>query len=334
MMKRLISICISAFCVLLLLSSSKDVKTQYIERYSAIAVEEMYRSGVPASITLAQGLLESGYGRSALASKANNHFGIKCHNDWSGAKSYHDDDRKGECFRKYANAEDSFRDHSDFLRYRDRYKFLFDLKTTDYKAWAYGLKRAGYATDPAYPSKLIKLIEDYKLYEYDVITTDELPGPDGKLKPKRPKRGGKTQVTIPEPPLRLEQVKPLSDEQKAYFSFAISREMYSQNGVPFIYAMEGETYESIADNYNLFPKEIRRFNDAEGKAEPLPGAVVYLQAKKSQTAKGLDKYVIEEGDRLDAISQRFAVTVKSLKKMNGISDESLLRPGDVIKLRK
>ena len=134
----------------------------YIDQFASLAVEEMYRTGVPASITLAQGLLESRYGLSELAVKGNNHFGIKCHNNWKGKKMYYDDDRRGECFRKYPSPEQSYRDHSDFLRYRDRYKFLFDYKITDYKAWARGLKKAGYATDPAYPSKLINLIEEYK----------------------------------------------------------------------------------------------------------------------------------------------------------------------------
>ena len=153
-------------------SADKSPQTRYVEKYSLLAVDEMYRSGVPASITLAQGLLESRYGLSELATTGNNHFGIKCHNDWQGGKVYHDDDRKGECFRKYDSPEQSFRDHSDFLRYRDRYKFLFDLEVNDYKGWAYGLKKAGYATDPAYPAKLIKLIEDYRLYMYDIAPSD------------------------------------------------------------------------------------------------------------------------------------------------------------------
>ena len=139
--------------------AEKSPQEAYIEKYSALAVAEMYRSGVPASITLAQGLLESGNGLSELARKSNNHFGIKCHNNWTGGRVYHDDDAKGECFRKYGHPYESYRDHSDFLRYRDRYKFLFDYKVTDYKSWAYGLKKAGYATDPAYPKKLIKLID-------------------------------------------------------------------------------------------------------------------------------------------------------------------------------
>ena len=163
---------VALMAVLPLTAAPDSPQRKYIAQYASMAVNEMYRSGVPASITLAQGMLESRNGESPLASKGNNHFGIKCHNTWEGGKMYYDDDRKGECFRKYKSVDESFRDHSDFLRYRDRYKFLFDLKTTDYKGWAYGLKKAGYATDPAYPQKLIKLIEDYQLYKYDTMSAE------------------------------------------------------------------------------------------------------------------------------------------------------------------
>ena len=138
----------------------------YINYYSSIAMDEMIQFGIPASITLAQGILESGAGRGTLAVQANNHFGIKCH-DWTGKKIFHDDDKKQECFRKYDNPEYSYRDHSIFLSNRGRYSFLFDLKKDDYKKWARGLKKAGYATDPKYSQKLIDLIERYQLYNYD-----------------------------------------------------------------------------------------------------------------------------------------------------------------------
>ena len=140
----------------------------YVKYYSNIAMDEMVQFGIPASITLAQGILESGAGKGRLAVQANNHFGIKCH-DWNGKKIYHDDDEEQECFRKYDNPEYSYRDHSIFLTNRGRYSFLFDLKRDDYKQWAKGLKKAGYATDPKYPQKLIDLIERYELYKYDNI---------------------------------------------------------------------------------------------------------------------------------------------------------------------
>ncbi len=147
---------------------------QYIKRYAPIAVSEMHKYNVPASITLAQGILESGNGRSQLASKSNNHFGIKCHTGWKGAKVYHDDDEKGECFRKYKYVESSYEDHSQFLSGRRRYASLFALRKTDYKGWSKGLKKAGYATDKNYPKKLIKIIETYELYEFDKIREKDL----------------------------------------------------------------------------------------------------------------------------------------------------------------
>ena len=315
-MKKLLFATIAVLLAALCLAVTPQ-KT-YIEKYSALAVEEMYRSGVPASITLAQGLLESGNGLSELAVKGNNHFGIKCHNSWTGAKVYHDDDAKGECFRKYDNPEESFRDHSDFLRYRDRYKFLFDLEPTDYKGWAHGLRKAGYATDPKYPEKLIRLIEEYELYLYDVPqqASDEV------------------QVQqIPQSPAQLEQARPLTGRQREVFSFALSRQMYSQNGVPFVYAAEGETYESIAKSYRLFLREILKFNDLQQNEELLPGTVVYLKKKKKASHPGLDRYVVEEGQTLREISQRYAVRMKDICKRNGIEMDHVLREGDVLELR-
>ena len=146
----------------------------YIKKYAPLAVIKMHEYKIPASITLAQGILESGNGRSQLASKSNNHFGIKCHRGWTGQKVYHDDDEKGECFRKYTYVEQSYNDHSEFLTGRNRYAFLFKYRTTDYKKWAKGLKKAGYATDKKYPNKLIKIIETYKLDEFDKVKKKDL----------------------------------------------------------------------------------------------------------------------------------------------------------------
>ena len=145
----------------------------YIGTYKDIAIRKMEEYNIPASITLAQGILESGNGLSELTRKANNHFGIKCHSGWKGKKVYHDDDRRNECFRKYPTAEGSFSDHSKFLTSRGRYEFLFDLRPDDYKAWAKGLKKAGYATDRKYPRKLISFIENFELYKYDELVLDD-----------------------------------------------------------------------------------------------------------------------------------------------------------------
>jgi LysM repeat protein len=311
-------------------ASAKSHQETYIERYAAVAVAEMYRSGVPASITLAQGLLESGYGRSELALKSNNHFGIKCHNGWKGGKVYHDDDAKGECFRKYDTPEESYRDHSDFLRYRDRYKFLFDYRITDYKSWAHGLKKAGYATDPAYPKKLIGLIEEYRLHVYDTkpVSFGQDVGKKSEAKTK------KSEAAIPLSPTYIEQSQTVKVKAKHQFRFALSREMYSQNGVPFIYAVDGETYAAIAEANNLFLSEILKFNDVLEDSSLASGTIVYLQKKKKQSAKGLDKHVMERGETLWDISQRYAVRLDAITRLNALDKDDVIREGDIIRLRK
>ncbi len=293
--------------------SAKDNTPQerYVKKYADMAVKEMVRSGVPASITLAQGMLESGSGMSKLATQGNNHFGIKCHKGWEGKSMKVDDDAPNECFRVYSSVADSYKDHSDFLRYRDRYKFLFDLERTDYKGWAYGLKKAGYATDPGYPAKLIKYIEEYKLYKYDVLSKVE-------------------EKEVPLSPLVIEAPKMAREE----FHFPLTRELFSKNGVPFVYSLEGETYRSIAKYYHLFHQEILRFNDLRKDEELLPGTVVYLSFKENHTQPGLDKYIIEQdGEDFHAICQRFAVKEKAILKLNGWKKAPFLAEGDEIKLR-
>ncbi len=365
---------------------------RYVNRYASLAVTEMYRSGVPASITLSQGLLESRYGLSALAAEGHNHFGIKCHNDWKGKTMAVDDDAKGECFRVYDADIESFRDHSDFLRYRDRYKFLFDFPVTDYKAWANGLKKAGYATDPAYPAKLIKLIEDYDLSRFDKakpadfepggkyadlgaeapsasVSDKDKPLDDRALFPKQTKpetklanketRAEKKARTkaerearkaakqhqkpaeaipeaLPESPNALEEAEVAQEKElREEFHFQMGRKIYKQNGVPFLYAMEGEDYRTIAEENNIIYKQLLRYNDLGAEERLLPGTVVYLQAKKNQTRKGLDKYIVErDGESLRDICQRFGVKQKSIQKLNGFAPSHSLREGDTILLRK
>lgn len=320
-MKRII-VCICLVLSPLLSALAQTPQEEYIRKYAPLAVKEMHRSGVPASITLAQGMLESRYGLSELATKGNNHFGIKCHKDWDGKRMYLDDDRKGECFRVYKKAEESFRDHSDFLRYRDRYKFLFDLERTDYKAWAYGLKKAGYATDPKYAGKLIRYIEDYDLSRFDALSEREA-------------------ARVPEAPHKLEE--PIARKQiKNGVSVPVSEEIsfnpdgteYSLNGVPFIYASAGQTYASIAADHHLFKGEILRFNDLTGDPELQPGTIVYLSQKKNKAQAGLEKYIVDrDGEDFHDICQRFAVKEKAILRLNRRSRPVQLREGDELKLR-
>lgn len=314
-MKRLLLVLMT---VLLSIGAAKNPKLDYIDKYSDIAIKEMKRTGVPASITLAQGILESNAGQSVLATKGNNHFGIKCHNDWKGKTMKMDDNAPKECFRVYPNAEASFRDHSDFLRSRDRYKSLFELKQTDYKGWARGLKKAGYATDPGYADKLITLIEDYELYRFD--------------------KGVKVSV---KPPLEIEEPKVVQLEPRPGMkyqesvTFSTARKVYSQNGVPFVYSEAGETYASIAASNGLFLKELLKFNDYEQELALEPGTMVYLARKKSQGPVGVNKYVVErDGETLRDIAQRFGIRYAALQKLNIVLYGKTLEEGDTVILRK
>lgn len=217
-----------------------DFTIAYIAKYKNIAIDKMERYKIPASITLAQGILESGNGLSTLAKKANNHFGIKCHSGWKGKKVYHDDDKKNECFRKYENAEGSFNDHSKFLTGRGRYEFLFDLKPDDYKAWAKGLKKAGYATDRKYPKKLISFIETFELYKYDELVLDKK-GYERSLKGERSlKDGGREEVEVEER--------------------SIANNSTIDDSDIFITVAKGDTLYSIARNNNLSVEDLKRMN--------------------------------------------------------------------------
>ena len=294
----------------------KMTRAQYIEKYADIAVREMKATGIPASITLAQGCLESGNGNSTLATKANNHFGIKCHNNWKGKTIRHDDETRNECFRSYPSADESFRDHSDFLRYRDRYAFLFDLEPTDYKGWAYGLQKAGYATAKTYAASLIQIIEENELYRYD-----KLDAVARKELPPTPMEAEKSAV-----------FKPLPGHK--FYTASLSREIRTTNGVPWIKARKGDTYASLAKEYNLFTLELLHFNDRTRQVPLYEGEVVYLEAKKRESARNLDKHVVEEGETMRDLAQRYAVKMKKLYQYNHLRPGAQPEPGTILLLRK
>ncbi len=309
----------------------------YLQKYAAYAVEEMLASGVPASITLAQGMLESNYGRSELAVNANNHFGIQCHSSWTGEKYRANDSGNMRDFRKYESVLGSYRDHSKFLSRNKRYEALFELDICDYKGWANGLQKAGYAEDPSYAEKLISVIERYGLDKYDVMT--EVPSSEKRVKPAKknkkeikekpgsyiPAESHKVVVVVDE--------KPADERQSKSHRYNLAREMYSQNGVPFIYSCSGETYADIAKKYNLFLKEILRYNDVDSDAELPHGSVVYLQAKKAKAARGYKEYIVEDGMGMWEISQKFGVKLKKLYNMNNVDETYVPKSGDVIILR-
>ena len=287
----LVAIFGNVFCV-----CAEQDNEAYIQKYCKIAMREMNDYGIPASITLAQGILESAAGTSRLAVQANNHFGIKCHNDWSGEKIYHDDDKRNECFRKYERAEESFIDHSQFLKDRARYSFLFELDKTDYKAWAKGLKQAGYATDPNYPNRLITLIEKYELYEYDKqsFTSKE--------------EGVKT-------PVKLVKEK-------------------NESGLKYVYVQKGESYYTIAVKYNIPFGLIYSYNDVDRKTrQPEEGTIVYLQKKKKKITWGEGVHVVEKGESMHDISQKYGIRLHSLYDLNNMPYDSKAEVGQLLKLR-
>lgn len=263
-------------------SLPKITVEQYIEKYSAIAIDEMYRSKIPASITLAQGILESGNGNSRLAIDANNHFGIKCKTTWTGKTIYEDDDAPQECFRKYDAAIDSYRDHSDFLMRNNRYAFLFDLDQTDYKAWAHGLKKAGYATNPQYAELLITFIERHKLNRFDAVKLSE--EEDRELK-----------------------------EEKAEIVKSYGKE-FENNGVPGIVAKPNESYAQIALDYDIKVHQLYRNNDLEKNAICKAGDTIYLKPKKSKSDSLY--HLVGTNETMYWISQRYAIKLEKLLEKN------------------
>ncbi len=269
----------------------KITREEYILKYKELARKQMKISGIPASIIMAQACLESGNGNSRLAVEANNHFGIKCTNSWTGPSIRHDDDAPQECFRKYSNPEGSFADHSDFLRYRDRYAFLFELPHNDYKAWATGLKQAGYATNPQYAELVIKIIEDNKLYELDS---------EG--------------LVAVESPAKIEREQTVDID---HYTFMVGRRRYSRNGVEYVLARRNDSYEDIALDVDVKEKRLRLYNDdKEGKAVLEEGDVVYIKLKKPKTVAKLPMHIAEEGETMRGIAQRYAVQLKYLYRYN------------------
>ena len=280
-----------------------SVYQEYIDQYKDLAIEEMLRYNIPASITLAQGIFESGAGRSELSVKGNNHFGIKCHG-WAGRSVYHDDDARNECFRAYDNVLQSYEDHSKFLRYNVRYNSLFTLQRTDYRGWAQGLKACGYATNPRYADKLIELIEFYKLYELDKATSyDKFMA----------KRGGYD--------------KPVSQGMSLH-----PIKIYNKNY--YIIARAGDTFKGIGEEIDISYRKIAKYNERDKNDVLHAGEIIYLKKKQKKADKAYKNrpHVVKAGESMYSIAQRYGIRLKSLYKKNHLSPDYQARVGDTLRV--
>lgn len=275
---------------------------QYIDQYKDIAIEEMHRWKIPASITLAQGLFESGAGQSELARKGNNHFGIKC-NGWTGRTVYHDDDQRNECFRAYNSVFESYEDHSRFLVNGQRYRSLFDLKTTDYKGWARGLKAAGYATNPQYAHKLIEIIQLYKLYQYD----------DAKHYDKFMSEHTKDH------PVNGQNLHIIKIFNKNYY----------------VIARKGDTFKTLAQEIGISYRKLAKYNERDKRDELDEGEIIWLKKKQKKAPKDYKGrlHYVRAGESMYSIAQSYGICLKSLYKMNHMSPDDDIHIGQGLKLR-
>jgi LysM repeat protein len=317
------NLCVMLISLMLPVSmvAQKMTTEEYISRYKEDAIKDMIKTGVPASITLAQGILESESGNSKLAIEANNHFGIKCHKGWEGKTFHQDDDAENECFRKYKTVLESFDDHSDFLRSRPRYASLFELPLTDYKGWAHGLKKAGYATNPNYAHKLIELIERYDL---NSINNEAIARMNGKAIPEQPElvrnvnvSGNSSVAKTNEQPVAVINITPPS-----YYA--------EKNNVKYVVSKKGDTWLSIARQNEMMLWQILKYNDASKEDILKEGTIVYIKPKRNSAQQ--DFHVVKPGETMRDISQLYAVKLNKLYKKNQLEPGTPLEPGMKIKL--
>ncbi|MDR0364362.1 MAG: glucosaminidase domain-containing protein [Bacteroidales bacterium] len=311
-------ICVLLLCNENVLSAQRKMSRQeYVDSYKEIAMKKMREYKIPASITLAQGILESGCGSSVLATEANNHFGIKCHKGWMGNCFYYDDDEKNECFRAYQDAEESFSDHSLFLTSRDRYNDLFKLKVDDYKAWAHGLKKAGYATNPQYAHLLIKIIEEEGLHLYDKMAFDDdfIVVAD-------------VNDPVPTPSYIPHTKLPASHK----IMTTAEREIFEYNGVKLVYANADDDYFKIADDFGIYSFQLFNYNEKPKNHRLSEGEIVYLEKKKKKGA--VEFYFVQEGESISDIAQKVGMTTKELYKKNRMKEGDKVIPGTMLWLTK
>lgn len=305
-------------------AQSTDAVLAYIARYKDLAIAEMQRTGIPAAITLAQGIHETDAGTSELVRKSNNHFGIKCKDDWTGPTVAHDDDARGECFRKYDAPEQSYRDHSDFLRTRPNYSALFKLDPTDYQAWAYGLKKAGYATNPKYAQVLIKLIQDYNLEEYTLIALGKI-SKDDLAKNDRPVPNKVTQASNNAGDKKVDVVSAVS-VQPDYPSGE-----FRINDTRVIYVRKGTSYLDIAQRFEIALSKLFEFNDLKPQEVTATDQLVFIQRKRKTGDH--EFHTVQPGENLNTIAQAEAIRLESLLEYNHLAADMQPAVGETLSLR-
>jgi LysM repeat protein len=293
-----------AFAITPALSAAAQL---YVENFKDEAVKEMQLYNIPASITLAQGMLESGFGTSDLAKYANNHFGIKCHDEWSGPTYIQNDDEKNECFRKYPTVLDSYTDHSLFLKSRARYSELFELNHTDYRGWAKGLKEAGYATEPKYAERLLELIETYELYKFDLLHSSSKSGKDAQKQSKKESR--KTSHTT---------VAKTEKEQPTLATAAQTHEILRLGIVKYIIIKPNDTFTKIAKETDKDLWQLYKYNDMSASDKLIPGQRLYLQPKRRKAKQPY--HIVKKGETMKSISQLHGIKLKQLYKKNNMRE--------------
>ncbi len=317
---------LSALCVLLLcqgaFAQGSMTQEEYILKYKDLVLQSQEKYGIPASIKMAQGLLESANGNSRLATQANNHFGIKCKSDWTGKTISHDDDAKGECFRKYDTAEASFKDHSEFLDSSPRYQSLFDLKPNDYKGWAQGLSKAGYATNPKYPELLINLIERFELYTLDTehkVSRNVLAAAENRDKDLIA-QASESDVKID------------TDNYMVSLRKSAEYSVFANNGSEFVVANKDSSIATISKHFKVSESRLYKFNDLEKGSSIKPGDQVYIRAKAKRSINGKLIHTGTEGESLRSVSQRYGIKLKSVSRMNKLKKDATLHQGQQIRL--
>ena len=313
-------------------AQSRQTPEEYIARYKHIAIDHMERYGIPASITMAQGILESDSGNSRLAKSSNNHFGIKCKKDWTGDRVYHDDDAKGECFRAYDSVEESYQDHADFLDQSPRYDSLFAYSATDYRSWARGLKAAGYATAPDYAQRLTKIIEDNQLYLLDRdggadLYAEHLKAEQGLTAEFADNSSVNTPTAI-EGGLTPNNYRVA---EKMYNGYSV----YSNNRTHYVIARNGDTFKQIATTFGLTERTLRKYNeiDKNSTAEPIQGEPIYIERKQARWMGNARRHTVRHDETLLSLSQEYGIRLKKLATMNKLKPQDELHAGQEIRLK-